>query len=63
MFQQITISISLSESMQQAMPESGTEEMTAIDKHSATINRALVDPLKEAAVDLVALGYSVHIDE
>ena len=63
MFQQITISISLSDSMEQDMPKSGAGEITAIDKHSEVIYRTLVDPLKEAATDLIGLGYFVHIDE
>ena len=64
MFQQITITIDLSEPMKQDMPKSGAGEMTAMDKHSAIIDRVLVDPLKEElAADLRQLGYFVAIDD
>ena len=63
MFQQITIDIDLSETMEQDMPKSGTGEMAAIDKHSDVIDRVLVDPIRKAVADLEALGYFARIDE
>ena len=64
MFQQITITIDLSEPMKQDMPKSGAGEMMAIDKHEAIIDRALFDPLNEdLAADLRQLGYFVAIND
>jgi len=63
MFQQITIDIDLSETMEQDMPKSGAGEMTAMDKHGAVIDRVLVDPIREAVANLEALGYFARIDE
>ncbi len=62
MFQQITINIYLSESMEQDMPKTGDEEIAAIEKHSAVIDRILMTDLNISADDLQQLGYTVTID-